>query len=246
MPQTRLASRRAPDRAKLALLAGAVLAIALAIAIATAVFGNVFWTQAAARLDAVRIWASLHPGPAVLGYLLVFTAMTLACLPVGPASAVAGGVLFGAVLGAAAAIAAAVAGGALLFLLARRLMAQRWPGRHAALLARLRRDGFLAVLALRLAPVTPGWLISVAAGGAGLRLATFVLASAIGILPAFALFARLGAGVGEQLRRGEAPTVSLLLQPQEVLPLGALAALIGVPILLRAWRARPARLARLG
>jgi len=236
-------ARRAPGRTTAVLLAaGAVVA---AVAIVSTLSGQALWPQLAARLGIVREAALLHPLPALLLYLALFAAMTLACLPVGPASAMIGGALFGTVGGALAAIAAAVGGSSLLFLLARKTLGRWLATRHAPLLARLRshleRDGVLGVLALRLAPVTPGWLISIAAGSGGMSAVPFVVASAIGIIPAFALFAHVGAGLGGDLLGDDAPALDTLLRPSELLPLLGLAALVSLPILLRAWRGKAGR-----
>ena len=229
----------------------------LAVGLAVILPEQVLWPSVRAHLGAVREAALLHPAAAMLLHFVLFAAMTLACLPVGPMSALVGGALFGAAWGAAGSIAAAVAGSLLLFLLSRRSVGRLLASRQDALLARLRPtmlgdgflsdglwgdgflgDGFWGVLALRVAPVTPGWLVSVAAGSFGVSTLPFVLASAIGIVPAFGLFARLGAGVGETIRRGETPELETLLRPAELLALVALGVLIGLPVLIRIWRRR--------
>ncbi len=156
-------------------------------------------------------------------------------MPVGPLSAVLGGALFGTVGGAAAAIAASVSGGVTLFLLARR----RPVARLQAIVA---QDGFWRLLALRLTPVVPGWVLSAASGSAGMKMLPFVAASTLGIMPAFTLFARVGAGLRDVALggEGEVPALDALLRPSQLLPVHGLALLVAVPVLIRAVRRSPA------
>jgi uncharacterized membrane protein YdjX (TVP38/TMEM64 family) len=99
--------------------------------------------------------------------------------------------------------------------------------------ARLARDGFSYLLALRLLPVFPFWIVNLAAAVAGIRLAVFAPATLIGIAPASFVLSWIGAGVGSVLAEGRTPDLSLLFRPRIVLPLLALAALSLVPALVR-------------
>ena len=111
---------------------------------------------------------------------------------------VAGGFLFGPVIGTIAAIVSALIGGTVVFLVARSACGEwltRRAGPFAAKLAEgFRADAFSYLVFLRLVPF-PFWLINLAAALFGVRLSTFVAATAIGMLPATLTFTVFGAGL---------------------------------------------------
>jgi uncharacterized membrane protein YdjX (TVP38/TMEM64 family) len=147
----------------------------------------------------------------------------------------AGGLLFGAWGGTALAVVGATIGACLLFLAARGALAPLVAGRAAGLLDRVRpgleRDGFFYLLTLRLIPVVPFWLANLAPALVGMRFGAYAGATALGIIPGTAVFAGIGAGVGDILAAGGRPDLSVILSPPILLPLLGLAALS----LLGAW-----------
>ncbi|MBV9748350.1 MAG: TVP38/TMEM64 family protein [Acetobacteraceae bacterium] len=188
-------------------------------------------------LRAGQAYAAIHPFLAALAYVTLYTALVAASVPTGTALTVSGGALFGPALGTALAVAGATAGAILLFLAARSTLGAVLARRHAALLARvqprLERDGFAGLLALRLVPIVPFWLVNLAAGILRMRLLPFALATGLGIIPATAVFASAGAGFAGALAAGTPPGPSLLLRPGILLPLLGLAVLSILPMLVR-------------
>jgi uncharacterized membrane protein YdjX (TVP38/TMEM64 family) len=98
---------------------------------------------------------------------------------------------------------------------------------------RLARDGFSYLLALRLVPLFPFWVVNLAAAVANIRLAIFMPATFLGIAPASFVLSSIGAGVGAILADGKTPDLSVLFAPHVLLPLLGLAALSLLPVLLR-------------
>ena len=86
----------------------------------------------------------------------------------------------------------------MIFLIARSALGEwltRRAGPFAAKLAEgFRADAFSYLLFLRLVPF-PFWLVNLAPALFGVRLSTFIAASAIGIIPATVTFAVFGAGL---------------------------------------------------
>lgn len=183
-----------------------------------------------------------RPVAAAALYLLAYTIAAAAAVPAGPVMTMAGGLLFGIWLGTAFALVAATAGACLLFLAvhsALRPMVERRAGR---LVDRIRpgleRDGFWYLLSLRLLPIVPYWLGSIAPALVGMRLGAFAAATALGILPGTAVFASLGAGLDDALARGAGKEgLSAMLSPSVLLPLLGLAVLS----LVTAWWRRRRR-----
>ncbi len=151
-----------------------------------------------------------------------------------------GGFLFGPWLGTGLVVLGATGGAVLLFLVARSALGEPLRARAGPWLSRLaegfRADAFNYLLALRLVPVFPFWLVNLVPALLGVRLSTFALATAIGIVPGSLVYASLGAGLGVVLERGEEPDLGLLLEPALLLPLFGLAVLALVPVLWRRLR----------
>ena len=105
---------------------------------------------------------------------------------------VAGGAIFGHLVGSALSWAAALAGSMLGYALARgvgRETARRWIARKQVGAALTQSTSFLTLLRLRLVPVIPLSVVNFAAGLARTRFRVYVAATAIGILPATVVFA---------------------------------------------------------
>lgn len=185
-----------------------------------------------AALDA---WVGASPALAAAAYVLAYVVVVALSLPGGAVMTLAGGLLFGPWFGAALAVGGATLGACLLFLAARSALAPLVAGRAAGLLGRVRpgleRDGFFYLLTLRLVPVVPFWLANLAPALVGMRFGPYAAATAIGIVPGAAVFAGMGAGLGDILAAGERPDLSVILSPPILLPLLGLAALS----LLGAW-----------
>jgi len=129
------------------------------------------------------------------GALPIFVAVYVACaglgLPALPLT-LAGGAIFGFALGTLLNWASALLGATGSFLLARALgrdAVVRLLGSRAASLDRLAgARGFSTLLRLRLIPVVPYNVLNFGAGLAGVGLRSFLLATAIGIIPGTAVY----------------------------------------------------------
>lgn len=124
-------------------------------------------------------------------FFLTFAATTAVGFPALPFT-VAGGAIFGHLIGTALSWAAALAGTMLGYALARgvgRETASRWLAKRSVGEALTQSTSFLTLLRLRLVPVIPLSVVNFAAGLARTRFSVYVAASAIGILPATIVFA---------------------------------------------------------
>jgi len=100
----------------------------------------------------------------------------------------------------------------------------------------LRRDGFSYLLAIRLVPAFPFWLVNLAAALSGMRLLPYAAATVIGVTPATFVFASIGAGIGEVLAMGGRPDLSAIFSARILGPLIALALLSLLPVAWRRWK----------
>ena len=104
--------------------------------------------------------------------------------------------------------------------------------------AGFRKDAFTYLLALRLIPLFPFWLVNLAPAFLGVRFSTYVLATAIGIAPATLVFSIIGEGLGVVVEAGGDIRADRILTPTMIAALVALAVLALVPVLFRRWQAR--------
>jgi uncharacterized membrane protein YdjX (TVP38/TMEM64 family) len=178
---------------------------------------------------ALRAAVSDYGWAAPLAFIALWTAVTPALFS-GTILALASGLLFGAAWGTAVGVAGSTLGAAASFALARRLGSGAFAqlsGRRVRHIRkveeRLAAHPFRALLILRLMPGMPVTWLNYAVGLTRIRLAPFVLASAIGAAPRVFIYAALGGSVGHA-----SPVLRVLS-----LTLMALLALAGLAIAVR-------------
>ena len=136
---------------------------------------------------------------AIAAFIVLYVAVVALSIPGALYLTISGGILFGIVLGALASIVGSTVGATALFLIARTAFGEHLARRAGPLAERLadgfRKDAFSYLLLLRLVPVFPFFLVNLVPALAGVRLAPFVAATALGIIPATFAFAFLGAGL---------------------------------------------------
>ncbi len=148
-----------------------------------------------------------------------------------------GGFLFGIVAGSVIVILSATLGAALIFLAARGMLSGLLRHRAGGWVARLER-GFRQgevsfLLILRLVPAVPFFIANLVPAFLGARFRTFLWTTLVGIAPATVVFVSVGAGLGEQLDRGQKPDLGVIFEPHILGPLLGLAALAALPLVLK-------------
>jgi uncharacterized membrane protein YdjX (TVP38/TMEM64 family) len=94
------------------------------------------------------------------------------------------------------------------------------------------------LLVLRLVPLFPFFIVNLVPAFLGVRLGTYVLGTALGIIPGILVFTFTGAGIGSVLDAGETFSVSAVLTPQIITALVGLALLALLPVVYKAWQKR--------
>ncbi|HEX2187940.1 MAG TPA: TVP38/TMEM64 family protein [Longimicrobiaceae bacterium] len=187
-----------------------------------------------AHRDDLLAAARAHPGRTLLLAFLGYVAVAAFSVPGGAVASLAMGLLFGRWLGTLLIVSAATLGATLLFLAARHLFAdaarRRLGPRARRVMEGFGRDAASYLLFLRLVPVFPFWLVNLVPAFTPVRTRTFVLTTALGILPGSFVFANLG----ESLGRIESP--DQLLSPRVLIALALLGVLALVPVAVRKLR----------
>lgn len=200
---------------------------------------------AALREHRARLLAQVdrHLGPSILVFLLVYATAVALSVPGAAALTITGGFLFGQALGAALSVAAASAGAVLVFLAARTAIGDGLRRRAGPWLGRLekgfRANAFSYLLALRLIPAFPFFVVNLVPAMLGVRLRTFALATAIGIVPGAFVYASVGAGLGTVFDAGAEVSLASVLTVETVTGLVGLALLALLPAAYRRLRGRP-------
>src|SRR5690348_123287 len=170
-----------------------------------AVAGVVYWAVGRGSLslttlirhrEAVDAFVRDHAVAALLAYLGIYIVTVALSVPGATFLTLTGGFLFGVWTGAAASALGATLGATVIFLVARTALGEpllACAGPRAAELARgFREDAFSYLLFLRLVPAFPFFLVNLVPAFAGVRLAPFVAATALGVIPASIVYSLAG------------------------------------------------------
>jgi len=195
---------------------------------------------------------------AALAYIGIYAAAVAVSVPGAAFLTVAGGFLFGIVVGASAAVIGATIGATIIFLIARTALGEpllRRAGPRANQLAKgFRDDAFSYLLFLRLVPAFPFFVVNLVAAFAGVRLSPFVAATVLGIIPGAVVFALAGTGLDSVITAQKnlynecigakgsdchmAFDLAGVLTPRLITALVALGLLALMPVVLKYWRGR--------
>lgn len=196
----------------------------------------------AERYEELRAWAGRHPFTAPLTFGVVYALVVAASVPGATVLTLAGGLMFGLVLGSVVVVLAATAGATLVFLVARTALGEPLRRRTRGWLERMeagfREDALSYLLVLRLVPLFPFWLVNLAPAFLGVPTSTYVLATLVGIVPGTLVYVSVGNGVGTVLAEGGRPDLGIILDPAVLGPLVGLAALALLPVVYKRWRRR--------
>ncbi len=222
-----------------------IVLVALIVAVwASGLTRFLSWSALAQEQATLNGWVSAHRLLAPCLFVAIYVGSVALSLPQAGLLTLLGGVLFGTLAGGSLAVTGATIGAILLFLIARSAFAEPLARRGGAALGKLRdelhRDGFSYLLALRLVPLFPFWLINLAAALCGMRLGAFAAATLIGIMPTTFVLASIGSGLGGVLTTGARPDVGAVFSWPVLGPLLAMALLSLTPLIWRKWRARGA------
>ena len=178
-------------------------------------------------VDANGVWA------AVL-FVSLYALATTVALPGGAILTITGGFLFGALSGTIYVIVGATLGATGLFLAARTALGEPLRARAGPSLQRMeqgfRENALSYLLFLRLIPVFPFWLVNLVPAFLGVPLRTYVIGTAIGIIPGCFVYASVGNGLGAVFDSGETPDLGIIFKPEMLIPIVGLAILALLPI----------------
>jgi uncharacterized membrane protein YdjX (TVP38/TMEM64 family) len=187
-----------------------------------------------------------NPVVAPLAYALLYAAAVAVAFPAAWVLTLIGGFLFGWLVSSILVTFAATAGASLLFLVARTAfgarLRSRFSGPVETLAAGFERNAFAYLLALRMAPVLPFFLVNIAPAVFSVRLRTYAAATFLGILPAVIAYSWLGQGLESALiaaeQSGESLSPADLVTMELTVGLGLMALVVAVGAIVKGLHAR--------
>jgi uncharacterized membrane protein YdjX (TVP38/TMEM64 family) len=194
------APARAPARLSIRRLWPLLLIVAIAaVVLATGTHRHLSFETLARHHGEIRDFIGAHQVAAVLAYAGLYIIVVALSIPGGLFLTLAGGMLFGGLLGGAVTVVSATIGATIIFLIARSALGEHLARRAGPMVDRVARgfvaDAFNYLLFLRLVPVFPFWLVNLVPALAGVRLGTFVVATFVGIIPGTFAYAFVGSGL---------------------------------------------------
>jgi uncharacterized membrane protein YdjX (TVP38/TMEM64 family) len=189
-----------------------------------------------ANRDALLAFTDQHYAASVSIFILAYCTLVAVSLPGAVFFTLAGGFLFGSVVGTLYVNLAATSGATLAFLAGRYLLRDWVESKFGSRLAPLQegfaKNGFSYLMTLRLIPVVPFFIVNLLFGLTRVSLPTYVTATALGIIPGSFVYAY----AGRQL--GTINSLKEIASPNVLMAFTLLGLLALVPILYQKYSAK--------
>ena len=194
------------------------------------------WQVLGQHYNAIKGFVGEKQWLSYLGFFCAYSAAVAFSLPIASLLTLAGGAILGWPA-AALAVVAATFGAGLVFFAARNLFSdilQRWASPFIVKLEYgFCQNAFFYLLALRLIPTAPFWVVNIVPALTCMGIGQFLAATFIGIIPGSFVYVWVGRGFDQALAAGQIPDFNILSSSNVLLPLGALSLLSLMPVLVR-------------
>ena len=171
----------------LVLAAGALLSLRY-----TGLAGYLSWDTLRAHRQDLTAFVHDNYITAVFAYLTIYIVTSTFALPGALLLTLAGGFLFGPVIGASLSVIGATIGATFMFLVAKAILGERglecFGARGVKLAEFIKGNAWSYLLALRITPIFPFFLVNLISPFAGVDLRTYVATTFFGIIPGAAVF----------------------------------------------------------
>jgi uncharacterized membrane protein YdjX (TVP38/TMEM64 family) len=196
--------------------------------------------------DDLVAWVARDRPVAAVVFIMIYALVVALSLPGGAFLTIVGGFLFGTYWGTLCALIGAVVGATAVFVAARTAFRDLLRARAGPFLTKMeagfRANAFSYLIALRLVPLFPFWLVNLVPAFLGVPLRTYVLGTALGIIPGTFVYASFGNGLGALIDMGTTPDPSVIFGPAILTPIIGLALLALAPVAYKWLKARRSRM----
>ena len=182
-------------------------------------------------------WTDQHYLIVVLSFIGLYIVPVALSIPGAVFLTLGGGFLFGIWWGTLYVVTGATIGATAIFMIVEFALgdwiAEKAKGWVATLQDGFQRNAFQYLLFLRLIPIFPFWVINIVPALLDVKKRTYVFATFIGIIPGSFVYVLVGNGLGFVFDQGKDPNLSIIFEPQILLPFAGLALLALVPIIYK-------------
>jgi len=179
-------------------------------------------------------WTKNHFFLTSVIFFVLYAIAVAVSIPGAAIFTIAGGFLFGPVVGSIYVVISATIGATVIFWAAKTalhdLLYRYSHGRMKVFREGFNRNAASYMLFLRLVPIFPFWIINIIPAFLRVRTSTFIWTTFVGIIPGSIVYVSVGHGIGHILKRGEQINMSIIFEPRILLPILGLAILALVPI----------------
>jgi uncharacterized membrane protein YdjX (TVP38/TMEM64 family) len=217
-----------------------LLLVALGLFFYFKLYNTLSFEQLTLHRTELTQWSEAHYTLSVILFMCAYAIAVAVSIPGATLFTLTGGFLFGTLLGSIYVVTSATVGATLVFLAARAAFADTLSKKAGPFVQKMeagfQKDAFNYLLALRLIPIFPFWLVNIVPGLLNVGLRRYILATFIGIVPGTVVYVSLGSGLGAIFDAGETPNLGIILQPHIIAPLIALAFLSFLPVLYKRYK----------
>jgi uncharacterized membrane protein YdjX (TVP38/TMEM64 family) len=203
-----------------------------------------------------------QPVLAIAGFILTYTLAVSVSLPGASFFTLASGLMFGWLVGGLAAAVAATTGACIVFMIARSTFGETLAKRAGPQVAKMQagfcENALSYLLFLRIVPAFPFFVVNIVPALLGIPFRTYLIGTAIGVLPGTFAFASIGSGLDSIVSQAKATQaacrlasplaecalkieVGSLLTPEMKIAFALLGVLSLLPVALKFWRRRQGR-----
>jgi uncharacterized membrane protein YdjX (TVP38/TMEM64 family) len=185
--------------------------------------------------------AAKNPLSSILIFILIYATITAISAPGAVFISMVGGFVFGVFWGTLYVIIGATIGATAIFLAAKTALHaffyKKIENKLQMFIVGFQKNAVSYLLFLRLVPLFPFWLVNIVPAFFEVKTSTFFFTTLFGIIPGTAAFVWLGSGLGTVLTENQMPRF-IILRPDVLLPILALALLALMPILYKTLQSR--------
>lgn len=185
-------------------------------------------------------WTTENRTLAAIGFISGYCIMVALSVPGAVWATLAGGFVFGTVIGGVYVVTGATLGATAIFLIARYALADMLRAKTGNAISKMKtgfnENALSYMFVLRLVPLFPFWLVNLVPAFLDVRLRTYVIGTFFGIIPGSVVYVSVGAGLGSVFEQGGKPDLGIIFTPEILLPILGLAALSLVPIFYKRFK----------
>ncbi len=198
-----------------------------------------FFTIDTLKANHIQLTALIAANHILMFFVAIglYTIVVAMSIPGALVLSIASGLLFGLWWGTAAVVLGATLGASVIFLAVKlgfgQSLTQQAGKTVATMEAGFKKNAWSYLLMLRLIPLFPFWLVNIVPALLGVATTTFIITTAIGIIPGSFVFVSIGNGASAVFTAGQALDLAIFTKPAIILPLVGLALLSAIPILYK-------------